>query len=231
MKHSHRILCLTASVLTLLNINNAQGYSKTKIPFYRSPWNGFFVGGLLGGKLISGNGSITTYVDGRDETASKNDIIFPLPSHALNVGFNSEFADSSTIAFGCDFDYGVLPTLKLSYGYLVTPLDRISFGVGINALLLAAAFSTTEEVKVSSLYGFTPSISYERSIGNGAFFQVQATYNYFSAKGANLGRDHKFSVPVRRFIRDYWDKDVHSVRGIDVTAHGFTLSTGFGYTF
>ncbi len=197
----------------------------------RTPWNGFFVGGLLGGKIISGKGSITFNTDGKDVPHSKEDMVFPLPSHTLTLGYSSEFGYNSTISFGCDFDYGVLPTLKLAYGYLVTPLDRISFGVGVNTLLMSAALSAPKGLEISSMLGLTPSISYERSLGQGAFFQAQINYNYLSVKGDNLERDFKFPVPVKHFIRDYWEKEVNAVKSVDASAHGVTLSLGFGYTF
>jgi hypothetical protein len=195
------------------------------------PWNGFFIGGLLGGKLIGGKGSLTTTVNNADNSFQKDDILFPLPSHTLMLGFNSQFAENSTMSFECDFEYGVLPSLRLAYGYLITPLDRISLGIGLDALLFSLALSNKKDLEVSSLFGFTPSISYERSIGNGAFFQARLSYNYLSIKGENLSKDFKFPEPVKRFVRDYWDKEVQTVKNIDGSIHGVTLSLGFGYTF
>lgn len=236
MKNLNSILCLSTVALVSMSANMG-AREPAVVPAKavviappKSAWNGFYVGGLLGGKFIAGKGSVTTIVDGKSETASKDEMAFPLPSHTLNLGYGSEIGESSTIAFGCDFDYGVLPTLKLAYGYLVTPKDRLSFEVGLNTLLLAAALSSGNELEVKSLYGFTPAISYERSLGNGAFFQVKANYNYLSVKGNSFGKDFKFPTPVKRFVRDYWDRDVHSVSGLDAEAHGVTLSMGFGCT-
>jgi hypothetical protein len=101
----------------------------------------------------------------------------------------------------------------------------------VNALLLGAAISEPKGLTVSSLGGFTPSISYERSLGMGAFFQAQVSYNYLSIKGDNLEHDFKFPAPIKRFIRDYWEKDVSAVKSVDASAHGVTLALGFGYTF
>jgi hypothetical protein len=230
MRNYNTILSVTTAMVVVLGSSEIRA-SKPANCNPRTPWNGFFVGGLLGGKIVGGKGSITIIKDTKDVTDTQDGVVFPLPSHTLALGFNSEIGCSSTISFGCDFDYGVLPTLKLSYGYLVTPLDRISFGVGANVLLMSAALSAPKGLDVSSLYGFTPSISYEHSLGQGAFFQTVLSYNYLSVKGDNLEQDFKFPVPVKRLIRDYWDKEVNAVKSVDASAHGVTLSLGFGYTF
>ncbi len=229
MRKLNMILC--ASTATLIALTCTSGQTVRTTGKARLPWNGFFVGASLGPKLITAKGSITTRVNDRDETDSKDNMFFPLPSHTLSLGFNSEFAQSSTISFGFDFDYGVLPTLRVAYGYLISPKHRISLGAGLNLPLFISAFSGSEDLKVHSLYGLTPSISYEQALGDGAFFQAIVSYNYLNLKGENLERDYKFPTPVRRLIRDYWDKEVKSVTGIDATAHGVTISAGFGYAF
>ncbi|MBH1989873.1 MAG: hypothetical protein I8H80_01700 [Alphaproteobacteria bacterium] len=230
MRHYNRILSLTTAMVLALGSSEICA-AKPATNNARTPWNGFFVGGLLGGKIISGKGSITVNADGTDVSSPKDEIVFPLPSHTLTLGFNSEFGYNSTISFGCDFDYGVLPTVKLSYGYLVTPLDRISVGIGASVPLMSTALSAPKGLEISSLFGLTPSISYERALGQGAFFQAQLNYNYLSIKGDNLEKDFKFPVSVKRFIRDYWEKEVNAVKSVDASAHGVTLSLGFGYTF
>lgn len=202
---------MTAVILTLSA--NCAAYPASKLA-PKDPWNGFFVGGLLGSKFIGGQGTITTRVNGADEVSPKDDILFPVPSHTLTLGFNSQFSNTSTISFEGKFDYGVLPSLRLAYGHLITPKDRISFGAGVDVLLFSLALSGKSNLDVSSLYGFTPSISYERSIGNGGFFQARLNYNYLGVKGNDLEKDFKFPYPVRRFIRDYWDKDVSTVKSI-----------------
>ena len=97
--------------------------------------------------------------------------------------------------------------------------------------LMSTALSAPKGLEISSLFGLTPSISYERALGQGAFFQAQLNYNYLSIKGDNLEKDFKFPVSVKRFIRDYWEKEVNAVKSVDASAHGVTLSLGFGYTF
>lgn len=229
MKIQNRILLAT----TLLGALSASTvFAETAKPNYaRTPWNGFYVGGLLGGKILGGKGTITTRVNGENVPDTKDDVLFPLPAHTLTFGFNKEVGGNSTVGVGGELEYGILPTVKFSYGYLATPLDRVSVGLGFNALLIGAAISAPAGLEVNSLFGFTPSISYERSLGLGAFFQVQVTYNYLNVKGANLAEEYKFPSSVKRFIKDYWDTDVKGITSVDATAHGVTLSAGFGYTF
>ena len=166
---------LLASAVTLLAVSSISAETKSA-QNNKSPWNGFFVGALMGGKFIGGKGSLTTKdVSGKKTYTGEDSILIPLPTYALNIGYNTEFSSNSTLTFATDLDYGVLPRIRVAYGYLVTEKDRLSVGVGIDALLFAAAFSGKKDLEISSLYGFTPTISYERSIGNGAFFQVRAS--------------------------------------------------------
>lgn len=222
---------LLASAVTLLAVSSISAETKSA-QNNKSPWNGFFVGALMGGKFIGGKGSLTTKdVSGKKTYTGEDSILIPLPTYALNIGYNTEFSSNSTLTFATDLDYGVLPRIRVAYGYLVTEKDRLSVGVGIDALLFAAAFSGKKDLEISSLYGFTPTISYERSIGNGAFFQVRASYNYISLKAENLAADYSFPAPVKTFIKDYWNKDISDIDGVDASAHGVTVALGFGYTF
>jgi hypothetical protein len=129
MTNYEKILKLTTAVVAVVGFTTAYGESP-KTSNARTPWNGFYVGGLLEGKIVGGKGSITNNVDGKDVTSSKDDLVFPLPSHALTLGFGGEIGCCSTLTFGCELDYGVLPTFRLSYGYLVTPVDRVLLGLG-----------------------------------------------------------------------------------------------------
>jgi opacity protein-like surface antigen len=228
MKKQNRILA--AAVLAAVS-SSAVTAAKPVNNYSRTPWDGFYVGGMLGGKVLGGKGTITTIVDEKKSQNTQDDVLFPLPAQTLTFGFNKEVGGNSTVGAGCELEYGILPTIKFSYGYLATPLDRISLGLGFNALLMGAAISPPTGLEINSLFGFTPSISYERALGLGAFFQVQVTYNYLNVKGANLGEEYKFHTSVKRFIKDYWDTDVKGITDVDATAHGVTLSAGFGYTF
>lgn len=226
MKKQNRTL-LTAALLGALSASTV--FAEAAKPNYaRTPWNGFHVGGLLGGKILGGKG--TLQVKDRDPN-TVDDMVFPLPSHTLTFGFGKEIGGNSTLDFACELEYGVLPTVKFSYGYLATPLDRVSFGLGVNALLMSTAFSQPEKIEVNSLYGFTPSISYERALGLGAYFQAQLAYNYLNIKGSDLQENYKFPKSIKRFARDYWDTELKDVTSLEATVHGFTLSLGFGYTF
>lgn len=226
---------MTAAVLTLSSTSAAYPTTSRQVcnpKPVKDPWTGFFVGGLFGtNALVGGKGTLVTRVNGTDETSKQDKAFFPIPYYTLTLGFNSQFSNTSTIAFEGNFDYGVLPKLRLSYGYLITPVDRLSFGVGVDVMLFSLALSGKSNLEVSSMYGFTPSISYERSIGNGGFFQARLNYNYLGVKGENLEKDFEFPTSVRRFVRDYWDKDVSTVKSVDASVHGVTLSLGFGYTF
>lgn len=197
----------------------------------KSPWNGVYVGGALGCRIIGGSGTLTIEENGTSKDLPKDEFLFPLPYHTLNVGFGTEVGCNSTLSFGFDFDYGFIPKGRLSYGILVTPLDRISISAGLDPVLLWLTLAGDKKLEISSMGGFTPSVSYERSIGNGAFFQARLSYNYLAAKGSDLGKDYKFPEPARRLIRDYWDRDVRSVRAVDASAHSFVIGLGFGYTF
>lgn len=230
MKRQNKFL-LTTTLLAALSASTVVAETAAKPNYARTPWNGFYVGGLLGGKILGGKGTVVTKVNGENVSDTKDDVLFPLPAHTLTFGFSKEVGGNSTLGVGCELEYGVLPTVKFSYGYLATPLDRVSVGLGFNAMLMSAAISPPKGLEINSLFGFTPSISYERSLGLGAFFQVQVAYNYLNINGKDLEAKYKFPAPVKRFIQDYWDADVKAITSVDATAHGVSLSLGFGYTF